>query len=139
MRAGRSSPTRDARSTARTSDPSTPATILRPGRVLPSPAPTFLLPRRSGPQYGDRAVGVVQCGVADRTEQQTAEATAAVTADHEQLRPGGLVDQHLGGLAGDALLHDVDPGVLLAPLSQASVSAARSWTLVVSSPPRGRC
>jgi hypothetical protein len=62
----------------------------------------------SGPGHRDRAVGVVQDGVAHRTEHEPSEAVAAVAADGEQRRSRRFGDQRRGGSAADGLLDQVD-------------------------------
>src|SRR5690606_37278965 len=52
----------------------------------------------AGPAHDrDRALGVVQQSLADRTEQQAGEAAASAGAHHDQLCLPGRLDQGLGG------------------------------------------
>ena len=67
----------------------------------------------------DRHTGRVHHCCADRAEQQSGEAAAAVAADHDQLGRLGLLEQVMRGPVENDDATNADIGVALLPASQA--------------------
>ncbi len=74
---------------------------------------SYLGSRVAGDDYGGPR-RLHHCGT-DGAQQHSGEATEAVTAHDDQLRPLGLLDEMCGGMVGD---HDAvhgDVGIVLLP------------------------
>jgi len=64
----------------------------------------------SGTNHHDRAGGVLDAALADRTQQRADEAAVPVAADHEQIRVLGLIDKHRCRVAGSTRRCTGTPG-----------------------------